>query len=100
MDKKIQILCDQDDPRIDDIAERMSILNKAIEDGYLVAISCKYEATGTAKVLLAVVSSNDDADEYVKYSPIGELFYPEDESYMNLAPPASALPVEDSDVKH
>ena len=97
MNKQIQILCDKDDPKIDDIAGKMSILDLAVENNTLVAISCTDRESGEAKVLLAIMAK-DEGEEFIQYSPIGTLFHEDDISYMNLSPPKSALPVEDEHV--
>ena len=96
MNDKIQILCNEDDPNIDKIAERMNILNQAIENKALVAISCFDGTDAENKILLAIIAKDDNA-EYVQYSPIGTLFYDHDNSYTRLTPPSSAIPVEEVD---
>lgn len=100
MNDSIKILCNEDDPKIDTIAERMNILNQAIENDALVAISCFDGEDGESKILLAIIGK-DAGEEYVQYSPIGVLFYDEDTSYTRLTPPSDAIPVdEEVDVQH
>lgn len=99
MEKQIQILCDSDDPRIDDITSKMSMLNMAMENSTLVAIACTDYEEGEHKILLAIMAK-DEGEQFIEYSPIGTLFYKEDTSYTKLTPPTSALPVEESDAKH
>jgi hypothetical protein len=95
---QVQVLCNDDDPNLDVIAARTAIIQKAARDNMLVAISCK---DGDENVILLAVVSKDGGEEYIQYSPIAQLFYPEDESFYRFTPPEAAIALSgESDVQH
>ena len=96
----VQVLCDENDPNLDVIASRMAILQHAVRDNMLVAISCKDDEQGEPVILLAVISK-DGGGDYLQYSPIAELYFPENASFERLTPPSKAITVEGaSNVEH
>ena len=92
MKDEVQVLCDPSDPNVNMIATRMKVLEHAVATKSLVAISCKHGETNEDAILLAVMIA-DETGTMAEYAPIGKLYYPDDESYMQFNPPQSALAV-------
>lgn len=99
VDKQVQILCDIDDENKDIIVQRMAVLQEAVQLNNLVVILCTEKYLDMPVAMLAVMSKTQD-DKYAQYSPIGTIFYPDDNSYTTLIPPESAIPTDSSNVKH
>lgn len=95
-DTDIKVLCDQNDPNIDAIAARMSVLRKAIQSDSLVAVACKDTRDETDAVLLAVMTVEEGSD-LAQYAPIAQLYYPEDTHYTAFTPPKAATKSKETD---
>ena len=95
MSKAVQVLCDAEDSNKDIIAQRSLLLQEAVENNTLVSVAC-YDTAKEKDVIVLVVMTKDGGEGVAQYAPIGTLFYPDDDSFMSMQPPASALVVEDA----
>jgi len=90
MTDSVKVIYTEGDANASVVASRVAILREAIQQDNLVAVACKDKDTGADAILLTVVSTNHESGN-MQYSPIAELFYPEDESFMRMIPPTNAI---------
>ena len=98
--KTVQVVCEENDPNKDEIANKLALVHNAVALDVLVAISCEDDETKEDMTVLAVMTK-DSGESLVQYAPIGVLVPPDHALLQRLVPKINGyIMPEESNVEH